>query len=216
MQRFEARGTKLDRCHSLVLIKNQAEGVDLLPEASNAFSTFVQRSFVAGGVETNGTCADWWGTWFGKERLRGALCVRSPCTSSRFCLHCMKGEQTEEAVKLFAAMPTSFVQQDVISYNATISACEKSGQWQAMCKSEAHRSVIRHSAARACEKGERLEAHQLQRGYASPEAIQQEVIGYSAAITVCEKGGQLPLTLRLLECLAPTKKRPFLVPKTTR
>ena len=173
MQRFEARGTKLDRCHSLVLIKNQAEGVDLLPEASNAFSTFVQRSFVAGGVETNGPCADWWGTWFGKERLRGALCVRSPCTSSRFCLHCMKGEQTEEAVKLFAAMPTSFVQQDVISYNATISACEKSGQW--LCKSEAHRSV-RHSAARA-----RKASAWKHRGYASPEAIQQEVIGYATA-----------------------------------
>ena len=103
----------------------------------------------------------------------------------------MKGEQTEE-VKLFEAMPISFVQQDVISYNATISG-EKSGQWQAMCKSEPHPSVIRHSAAtRACEKGERLE--EALRLFGTLWKAKPLAISYNAAITACEKGDQLQET----------------------
>jgi pentatricopeptide repeat domain-containing protein 1 len=64
------------------------------------------------------------------------------------------------------------VQPDVIGFSATISACQKGGQWQKAL------SVFA----------------------AMPEAtVKPNVISFDAAIGACEKGGQRQMALILLE-----------------
>ena len=43
---------------------------------------------------------------------------------------CFKGKQWQEALRLFNGMKKNGITPDVITYSATISACEKGGQWQ--------------------------------------------------------------------------------------
>jgi pentatricopeptide repeat domain-containing protein 1 len=69
-------------------------------------------------------------------------------------------------------MRTKGVKPDVITYNASISACEKGGQWE-----------------KALQLLEEMRA----------KGVEPDVILYSASISACEKGGQWEKALQLLE-----------------
>jgi pentatricopeptide repeat protein len=69
-------------------------------------------------------------------------------------------------------MRTKGVKPDVITYNASISACEKGGQWE-----------------KALQLLEEMRA----------KGVEPDVSLYSASISACEKGGQWEKALQLLE-----------------
>jgi pentatricopeptide repeat protein len=95
---------------------------------------------------------------------------------------------------------------NVISYNAAISACEKSGQWEKALEllREMDNRIIKPkvisycAAISACEKGCQWEkALELLREM-DKRGIKPDVISYNAAISACQKGGQWEKALGLL------------------
>ena len=94
-------------------------------------------------------------------------------------------------------MSHSQVQPDAFSYSASMSACEKCGQWQealrlfhAMPFAHLQPDVFCYSAAMsACDKGGAWE-EALRLFRAMPEvAVQPNVVSYTAAIRAFEKAG---------------------------
>merc|ERR1712113_1330214 len=78
------------------------------------------------------------------------------------------------ALRLLGRMQSQSIVPNVISYSASISACEKGHQWQ-----EALRLL----------------------GRMQSQSIVPDVISYSASISACEKGEQWQVALRLLALL---------------
>ena len=132
---------------------------------------------------------------------------------------CCRSKLSEQALKLFEAMPKAKVDPNVISYSAAISACEKGGQWQqalklfeAMPKAKVDPNVISYSAAiSACEKGGQWQ-QALKLFEAMPKAkVEPDVVSYSAAISACEKGGQWQQALKLFEDMSEAKVHPNVI-----
>ncbi|CAK9077169.1 Pentatricopeptide repeat-containing protein At2g31400 [Durusdinium trenchii] len=116
-------------------------------------------------------------------------------------------------------MPQAKVQPNVISYNSTIRACDKCGQWQqalklfdAMPQAKVQPDVISYSAAiSACEKGGQWQ-QALKLFDAMPQAkVQPDVISFNSTISACEKGSQWQHALRLFEAMSKQNVSPNLV-----
>ena len=116
---------------------------------------------------------------------------------------CSKLRIWQDACLILLAMPEA----NVYHFNATISACEKSGQWlpalallKDMTKAKVQATVVSFSAAiSSCEKG-----GQWQMGLAlfqdMPKVkVQANIISFGAAISACEKGGQWQQALALFQ-----------------
>eukprot|EP00931_Biecheleriopsis_adriatica_P043274 TRINITY_DN24748_c3_g1_i1.p1 TRINITY_DN24748_c3_g1~~TRINITY_DN24748_c3_g1_i1.p1 ORF type:complete len:552 (+),score=71.55 TRINITY_DN24748_c3_g1_i1:132-1658(+) len=103
-------------------------------------------------------------------------------------------------------MPKVELRANVITYNATVSACEKGGQWQPalnllrllpMVKLAADR--ITYSAAiSACEKSRQWQQALLLLSFMPEASVVANRVTYSAAVSACEKSGQWQHALNLL------------------
>eukprot|EP00435_Cladocopium_sp_Y103_P010207 s2926_g2.t1 len=108
---------------------------------------------------------------------------------------------------------------DAISYNASISASEKGGQWQQACalleamrEANVDPNIISYNASiSACGNG-----GQWQQACALLEAMREanltpDAISYSAAISACGKGGQWQQAFALLEAMCEAKVYPNII-----
>ena len=105
------------------------------------------------------------------------------------------------------------VPPDVISYNATISAFEKGGQWQqalmlfeAMPRAKVISNEISYNATiSACEKGGRWQQALMLFEAMQKAKVTPSEISYTATISACEKGGQRQQALMLFEAMSKAK-----------
>ena len=120
---------------------------------------------------------------------------------------------------MFSAMFEQKVLPDTISFSATISACEKAGQWQRalhlfsfMPLAAVLPDAISFSAAiSAVEKvGEWQMALCLFEAM-NEASVRPDVISFSATISACSRGGQWQQALGLLQSMPQTKVQPNIV-----
>ena len=110
-------------------------------------------------------------------------------------------------------MQKNKVPPDVISYNATISAFEKGGQWQqalmlfeAMPRAKVISNEISYNATiSACEKGGRWQQALMLFEAMQKAKVTPSEISYTATISACEKGGQRQQALMLFEAMSKAK-----------
>ncbi|CAE8647734.1 unnamed protein product, partial [Polarella glacialis] len=106
-------------------------------------------------------------------------------------------------------MPNLRQAPDEISFSATISACEKGGQWQLalhllseMPEAQAIPNTITYNAAMsACEKAGKWQFALALLDDMPERKVRADEISYNAAISACEKGGEWQLALHLLSTI---------------
>jgi pentatricopeptide repeat domain-containing protein 1 len=109
----------------------------------------------------------------------------------------------------FTTHLTTMKPVDIITYNATITACEKGGQWERAL--ELFEEVKKHprmepdlytysATISACEKGgQRERALELFEEVKKHPRMEPDLYTYSATISACEKGRQWERALELFE-----------------
>ena len=123
--------------------------------------------------------------------LDALACAPSPNTFTyNAAIHACRnnargGVLWERAIELLRRMHRCGVAPDVVSYNSTISACEKAGQWE-----------------RALELLSEMQEH----------GLEPDVISYSATISACEKGGEWRRALELFNEMR--RRRPEIEPNS--
>ncbi|CAL1143597.1 unnamed protein product [Cladocopium goreaui] len=109
------------------------------------------------------------------------------------------------ALEVLKRLEKQSIEPDVVIYNATMSACERSGEWQqalsCLCNMPGHlqADVVSYNATiSACEKGNQWQSawhlfHQI-----SQHHLQPTIISFNACISACGKGKQWHFALHLL------------------
>jgi pentatricopeptide repeat domain-containing protein 1 len=120
---------------------------------------------------------------------------------------------------MFHSMKDHGLKPNVITFSATISACEKGGQWKkalelfhSMKGHGVKPSVITFSAAiSACEKGGKWEKALELFHWMKNHGVKPNEITFSAAISACEKGGQWKKALELFHSMKDHGVRPNVI-----
>ncbi|CAE8631090.1 unnamed protein product, partial [Polarella glacialis] len=110
------------------------------------------------------------------------------------------------------AFSLGFVLRDV-TFNTTISACEKGGQWQLalslldeMSKSKVWKDTVTYNASiSACEKSGQWQLALALLDAMDCAKLMRNTITYSAGISACEKGGKWELAIGLLREMAENR-----------
>ena len=103
-------------------------------------------------------------------------------------------------------MDAKRVPRNTITYSATISACEKGGEWQEALRlfnemdgKRVPRDTITYNATiSACEKGGEWQEALRLFNEMDAKRVPRNPITYSATISACEKGGQCKTAMDLL------------------
>lgn len=131
---------------------------------------------------------------------------------------CGRAKLWQEACWIFAAIPETALQPNIFSYNATMSACRKAGEWQQTMhffqemKGRVEPHVVSYNVAiSACASGAKW---QLAIGLfaAMPVAkVSPDIVTYSASITSCERFGKWQQALCLFEMMPRATIRPDVI-----
>ncbi|CAE7939514.1 unnamed protein product [Symbiodinium sp. KB8] len=127
--------------------------------------------------------------------------------------------QWQRALQLFHDISHAKLPPYVISYNATISACEKGRQWQlalslfgSIAAAGLVPDLISHNAAiSACEKAGKWQMALQLFASISHRSHSPDVISYSAAISACEKSSAWQMALQMFASMSQADLKPNVI-----